>query len=143
MLRFGLEYRFLSLSGFIAALMLTVSSVFGGIIPMTFFPTIASDFVTVDLKMPMGTSEKVTDSIINVIEKNAIIAGNELQEKYMKDDKRKLIQNIQKNIGNYADNLEMVSGVGNIEGSSVASLEIYMLDSEERTQDIKLSLIHI
>ena len=40
MLRFGLEYRFLSLSGFIAALMLTVSSVFGGIIPMTFFPTI-------------------------------------------------------------------------------------------------------
>ena len=30
----------------------------------------------------------------------------------MKDDKRKLIQNIQKNIGNYADNLEMVAGVG-------------------------------
>jgi len=141
MLRFGLEYRFLSLSGFIAALMLTVSSVFGGIIPMTFFPTIASDFVTVDLKMPMGTSTKVTDSIINVIEKNAIIAGNELQEKYMKDDKRKLIQNIQKNIGNYADNLEMVAGVGNIEGSSVASLEIYMLDSEERTQDIKSSML--
>ena len=141
MLRFGLEYRFLSLSGFIAALMLTVSSVFGGIIPMTFFPTIASDFVTVDLKMPMGTSTKVTDSIINVIEKNAIIAGNELQEKYMKDDERKLIQNIQKNIGNYADNLEMVAGVGNIEGSSVASLEIYMLDSEERTQDIKSSML--
>ena len=141
MLRFGLEYRFLSLSGFIAALMLTVSSVFGGIIPMTFFPTIASDFVTVDLKMPMGTSTKVTDSIINVIEKNAIIAGNELQEKYMKGDKRKLIQNIQKNIGNYADNLEMVAGVGNIEGSSVASLEIYMLDSEERTQDIKSSML--
>ena len=141
MLRFGLEYRFLSLSGFIAALMLTVSSVFGGIIPMTFFPTIASDFVTVDLKMPMGTSTKVTDSIINVIEKNAIIAGNELEEKYMKDDERKLIQNIQKNIGNYADNLEMVAGVGNIEGSSVASLEIYMLDSEERTQDIQSSML--
>ena len=91
--------------------------------------------------MPMGTSTKVTDSIINVIEKNAIIAGNELQEKYMKDDERKLIQNIQKNIGNYADNLEMVAGVGNIEGSSVASLEIYMLDSEERTQDIKSSML--
>ncbi len=141
MLKFGLEYRFLSLSGFIAALMLTVSSVFGGVIPMTFFPTIASDFVTVDLKMPMGTSTKVTDSIINVIEKNAIIAGNELEEKYMKDDERRLIQNIQKNIGNYADNLEMVAGVGNIEGSSVASLEIYMLDSEERTQDIQSSML--
>ena len=79
MLRFGLEYRFLSLSGFIAALMLTVSSVLG-YNSDDFFPTIASDFVTVDLKMPMGTSTKVTDSIINVIEKNAIIAGNELQE---------------------------------------------------------------
>ena len=58
----------------------------------------------------------------------------------MKDDERNSFK-IFKNIGNYADNLEMVAGVGNIEGSSVASLEIYMLDSEERTQDIKSSML--
>ena len=63
-LKFALKYRFLSFSGFIAALYLTISSVFGGIIGVTFFPMIDSDAVTVDLKMPMGTNVKVTDSII-------------------------------------------------------------------------------
>ena len=36
-LKFALKNRFLSLSGFIAALYLTISSVFGGIIGVTFF----------------------------------------------------------------------------------------------------------
>ena len=74
-LKFALKNRFLSFSGFIAALYLTISSVFGGIIGVTFFPMIDSDAVTVDLKMPMGTNVKVTDSIISVIENHAIEIG--------------------------------------------------------------------
>jgi multidrug efflux pump subunit AcrB len=98
-LKFALKYRFLSFSGFIAALYLTISSVFGGVIGVTFFPMIDSDAVTVDLKMPMGTNVKVTDSIISVIENHAIEIGKEFEEKYMKDDERGLIEHIQKNIG--------------------------------------------
>ncbi len=136
-LKFALKYRFLSLSGFIAALYLTISSVFGGIIGVTFFPMIDSDAITVDLKMPMGTNVKVTDSIISVIQNHAIEIGEEYEEKYMEDDDRNLIEHIQKNIGNSADNMSMVKGFGDIGGSSTASLEIFLLDSENRPQNIK------
>ena len=136
-LKFALKNRFLSLAGFIAALYLTVSSVFGGIIGVTFFPMIDSDVVSVNLKMPMGTNVKVTDSIINVIENHAIEIGKEYEEKYMKNDDRSLIEYIQKNIGNSADNMSMVVGFGDIGGSSTASLEIFLLDSENRPQEIR------
>ena len=136
-LKFALKYRFLSFSGFIAALYLTISSVFGGIIGVTFFPMIDSDAVTVDLKMPMGTNVKVTDSIISVIENHAIEIGKEFEEKYMKEDERDLIEHIQKNIGSSADNMSMVKGFGGIGGSSTASLEIFLLDSENRPQEIR------
>ena len=136
-LKFALRNRFLSFTGFIAALYLTISSVFGGIIGVTFFPMIDSDAVTVDLKMPMGTNVKVTDSIISVIEKHAIEIGKEFEEKFMKNDDRNLIEHIQKNIGNSADDMSMVKGFGDIGGSSTASLEIYLLDSENRPQDIR------
>tara|TARA_B110000003_G_scaffold94446_2_gene96635 strand:- start:1371 stop:4553 length:3183 start_codon:yes stop_codon:yes gene_type:complete len=136
-LKFALRNRFLSFSGFIAALYLTISSVFGGIIGVTFFPMIDSDAVSVNLKMPMGTNVKVTDSIISVIESHAIQIGKEFEEKYMKNDKRSLIEHIQKNIGSSADNMSMVKGFGDIGGSSTASLEIFLLDSENRPQDIR------
>ena len=136
-LKFALRNRFLSFTGFIAALYLTISSVFGGVIGVTFFPMIDSDAVTVDLKMPMGTNVKVTDSIISVIEKHAIEIGKEFEEKFMKNDDRNLIEHIQKNIGNSADDMSMVKGFGDIGGSSTASLEIYLLDSENRPQDIR------
>ena len=112
MLKFGLENRFASLSGFIAALYLTVSSVIGGIIPVDFFPIVDSDILTIDLKMPMGTNEKTTDSIISMIEKNALESGKELKNKYMKNDERDLIQYINKNLGFSADNMSMVKGFG-------------------------------
>ena len=96
---FSLRNRFLSFSGFIAALLLTIGSIGGGIIGTTFFPTVASDIVTVDLNMPKGTNVKITDSIISIIEDNAWIVGAELSEEFMKNDKRKLIRNIRKNIG--------------------------------------------
>ena len=140
-LAFSLQYRFLSLSGFVAALYLTFNSVTSGIIPVDFFPTIASDVVTVNLKMPMGTSEKITDSIISLVEKNAILSGEELENKFMKNDQRKLIQYSSKNIGFAADDMSLVKGFGDVGGASTASLEIWMLDSEERPQEIKASIL--
>ena len=55
-LKFALKNRFLSFSGFIAALYLTISSVFGGIIGVTFFPMIDSDTVTVDFSGTLTTT---------------------------------------------------------------------------------------
>ena len=141
LLKFSLKYRFFSLSGFVVALMLTISSVQGGIIGLDFFPTIASDIVTIDLKMPYGTNEKKTDSIISYVESKVIEAGEELEGIYMKDDERKLIEYINKNIGLSADNMSMIVGFGDVGGSSTASLEVYMLDSEKRQQSLRASLL--
>jgi len=114
-LKFALKNRFASLSGFVAALYLTASSVIGGIIPVDFFPVIDSDILTVDLKMPMGTNEKITDSIISMVEKKAYESGLELEKKFMKNDDRSLIQYINKNIGFSADNIETLEEI-NMEG---------------------------
>tara|TARA_Y100001958_G_scaffold20452_1_gene12452 strand:+ start:210 stop:1931 length:1722 start_codon:yes stop_codon:yes gene_type:complete len=141
LLKFSLKYRFFSLSGFIVALMLTISSVQGGIIGLDFFPTIASDIVTVDLKMPYGTNEKKTDSLISFVESKVIEAGKELEEIYMKNDERNLIEYINKNIGLSADNMSMIVGFGDVGGSSTASLEVYMLDSEKRPQSLRASML--
>ena len=140
-LKFALENRFASLSGFIAALYLTVSSVIGGIIPIDFFPVVDSDILTIDLKMPMGTNEKITDSIISMVEKKSIEAGKELEGKYMQNDDRSLIEYINKNLGFSADNMSMIKGFGDVGGSSTASLEIYILDSEERPTSINASML--
>ena len=141
LLKFSLKYRFFSLSGFTVALMLTISSVQGGIIGLDFFPTIASDIVTVDLKMPYGTNEKKTDSLISFVESKVIEAGKELEEIYMKNDERNLIEYINKNIGLSADNMSMIVGFGDVGGSSTASLEVYMLDSEKRPQSLRASML--
>ncbi len=141
LLKFSLKYRFFSLSGFIVALMLTISSVQGGVIGLDFFPTIASDIVTIDLKMPYGTNEKKTDSIISYVESKVIEAGKELEEIYMKDDERSLIEYMNKNIGLSADNMSMIVGFGDVGGSSTASLEVYMLDSEKRPQSLRASML--
>ena len=140
-LKFALQNRFASLSGFVAALYLTVSSVIGGIIPVDFFPVVDSDILTVDLKMPMGTNEKITDSIISMVEKKAIEAGKELEDKYMQNDDRNLIEYINKNLGFSADNMSMIKGFGDVGGSSTASLEIYILDSEERPSSVNASML--
>ena len=140
-LKFALQNRFASLSGFLAALSLTASSVIGGIIPVDFFPVIDSDILTIDLKMPMGTNEKITDSIISMVEKKAIESGIELEDKFMKNDDRSLIEYINKNIGFSADNMSMMKGFGDVGGSSTASLEIYILDSEERPSEIKTTML--
>ena len=55
----------------------------------------------------------------------------------MQNDDRNLIEYIQKNIGNSADNMAIVKGFEDVGGSSTASLENYLLDSENRPQEIK------
>ena len=52
----------------------------------------------------------------------------------MQNDDRNLIEYINKNLGFSADNMSMIKGFGDVGGSSTASLEIYILDSEERTK---------
>ncbi|NNK87302.1 MAG: efflux RND transporter permease subunit, partial [Flavobacteriaceae bacterium] len=120
-----LKYKMLSFGIFIAILILTFGAVGGGIVRVTLFPSIASDTVTVNLGMPNGTNERVTDSIISMIEEKAYIVNDEFTEKYLQGYEKDLIRNT----------------IVNVNSSSSASLSINMLPGEERPDEINASLV--
>lgn len=125
-LRFALKYKILTFSLFVMGLVLTFGSIGGGIIRTAFFPRIASDRVSIELLMPNGTNEKVTDSIISLIEEKALVVNEELTEQYLKGTDKVLFENIIKNVG---------------PGSSAASLVINLLPGEERPDAIRSDVV--
>ena len=124
-LRLVLEFRFLSLGIFIALLILTIGSVGGGIIGVTLFPSVASDRISVELDMPKGTNEKITDSIISMIEQKSYLVNQELTEQYLKGTDKALFENT----------------ILTITSSSSARLRINMLPGEERPDAINSRLV--
>jgi multidrug efflux pump subunit AcrB len=126
LLRFSLKYQLLTFSVFFAMIALTIGSMGGGFIRTAFFPRIASDRVQIDLRMPNGTNAAVTDSIISYIERQALIANEELTAKYLPGSDKKLFENTIKRLG---------------PGSSTATLEINLLPGEERPDNVVSSII--
>ncbi|MCK5367800.1 MAG: efflux RND transporter permease subunit, partial [Cyclobacteriaceae bacterium] len=114
-LKFFLKNKFLGFAIPIAILAVTLGSIGGGIIRFTFFPSIASDRVSVTLKMPQGTNESLTDSLIAQIENAAWLVNDDFTKR--RPDNKQVIQNIIKNVG---------------PGTSNASLYINLLPGEER-----------
>ena len=125
-LKFALRYKLLTFSFFVFALILTFGSIGGGIIRSAFFPQIASDRIQVELLMPNGTNEKITDSIITLIEEKAEIVNQELTEQYLQGTGKVLYENVIKNVG---------------PGSSAATLTINLLPGEERPNAIRSDLV--
>lgn len=123
---FTLKNRLLTMSLFLAALILTIGSIGGGVVRTSFFPSIASDRVQVTLTMPNGTNEKTTDSIISLIEEKSKIVEQELNEKYLSESGKTLFVNRIKTLGN---------------GSSRASLTLNMLPGEERPDIIRANMV--
>ncbi|WP_025743047.1 efflux RND transporter permease subunit [Aquimarina pacifica] len=128
-LYFTIKNKILTFSLFAVALILTIGSIGGGIIGVTLFPRIASDRVAIELVMPNGTTGKVTDSIISMIEEKAWEVNEELTAEYLKDDEKykgkKLFENIIKNINS----------------ASSASVNINMLPGEERPDAVNSAIV--
>ncbi|MDV7188370.1 efflux RND transporter permease subunit [Lutibacter sp. TH_r2] len=114
-LKFFLRNKFFGFAIPIALLILTIASIKGGIIKTDFFPKIASDRISITLKMPQGTNEKITDSIISEIEKSVWLINDEYTKK--QSDNQQVVQNIIKRIG---------------PGTSNASLTVNLLPGESR-----------
>ena len=68
-LRFFLKHKLLGFAIPIALLIISIGALGGGVVKTSFFPSIASDKISIDLKMLQGTNEMITDSIISEIEK--------------------------------------------------------------------------
>ena len=114
-LNFSLKNKFFAFSIFLGALILTFGSIGGGIINTTFFPNIASDRVQINLTMPQGTNEMITDSLATLIESAAWEVNEEFTEKQAGNIE--VVENVIKKIG---------------PGSSSATVTINLLPGELR-----------
>ena len=65
----ALKFRWLTLSGFLSALLLSFSLVAFGAIRFVFFPSVPSDYIFLELKMAEGTPIQETSKAINRIDK--------------------------------------------------------------------------
>ena len=125
-LKFTLNYKLLTFALFFMALVLTFGSIGGGIVRTSFFPRVASDQVSIELRMPNGTNEKVTDSIISLIQDKAHIVNQELTDKFLQGSDKMLFVNMIKNLG---------------PGASAARLQINLLPGEERPDNISSNMV--
>ena len=114
-LRFMMENKFLGFAIPLGLIIIAVGAIGGGLVRVTFFPSIASDRVQITLKMPQGTSEAITDSLIGVIEKAAWETNDEFTAK--QSGNKQVVENTIRNIG---------------PGTANATLEINLLPGEER-----------
>jgi len=114
-LKFFLKHKFFGFAIPIALLIFSIGGLGGGIVKTSFFPSIASDRVSINLKMLQGTNEKITDSIISEIEKAAWKVNDEFTKK--QTGNISVIENIIKRIG---------------PGSANGSLNINLLPGETR-----------
>ncbi len=114
-LRFYLRNKFLGFAIPIALLIFSVGGIVSETVKTSFFPKMASDRISVNLTMPQGTNEKITDSIISQIEQSAWLVNNYYTEKQA--DHAQVVQNIVKRIG---------------PGTNKASLTINLLPGELR-----------
>lgn len=114
-LKFILNFNVFGFAIPIALLLLTIGAIQGGIIRFTFFPNVTSDRVAITLKMPQGTSETITDSLINIIENKAWEVNDDLTER--QTGNLPVIENIVRRLG---------------PGSANASLVLNLLAGEKR-----------
>jgi multidrug efflux pump subunit AcrB len=114
-LKFALRQRFITFSIILAAMILTVASMMGGIIRTAFFPNIASDRVSIDLLMPEGTNPQITDSIITMVEEAAWAVNEDYTAR--QTGNKQVVENIIKRVG---------------PGNNKASLQVNLLPGEER-----------
>ena len=114
-LRFSLNQRFLTIAVLFTLMILTVGSFMGGVVRASFFPSIASDRVSIDLLMPEGTNPKITDSIITMVEQAAWRVNEDFTER--QTGKKQVVENIIKRVG---------------PGNNKASLNVNLLPGEER-----------
>lgn len=122
-LRFFLKNQLLGFAIPLALLIFSIGAIGGGIVNMSFFPRIASDRVTINLKMPQGTNEAITDSIISSIEEKVWLVNDEYDVADFNNEA--VVQNVIRRIGPGTSNATLTVNLlpGELRGE-LSSLEV-------------------
>lgn len=114
-LKWSLNNKIITISSFIALMVITFGAIGGGIVRTQFFPFIERDNLDISLDMPAGTNEAITQQWIDHIE-DAVWQVN-AEYKAKREDSLDVVAAVQKNLGPI---------------SSKARLNVILLDSETR-----------
>jgi multidrug efflux pump subunit AcrB len=125
-LKFFLKHKLLGFAIPLTILALTLGSIGGGIVRFTFFPQIASDRVSITLKMPQGTNERITDSLVYVIEEAAWEINEEYTEKQGNglDVIESVIRRVGPGTANGSLNINLLPGADRAFASSIIATAI-------------------
>lgn len=126
-LEFTLRWRYATLGGFIALLVLTFGWIFGDRIGVVPFPRVESDQVTCRLTMQEGTPFEVTERHVDRIEEMV----EQLREKYRTSDGQSVVENILSSIG--GQGVSSSRGRSNAGESHLGEVVFYLMPREERT----------
>ncbi|MEN0005140.1 MAG: efflux RND transporter permease subunit [Bacteroidota bacterium] len=97
-LRFAMNNKILTSSLIISVLVITFGAIGGGIISTTFFPNIERDDIIINLQMPAGTRENITQDALDHIEAATLRANEQLSERFFNNEKQAILK-IEKNLG--------------------------------------------
>lgn len=110
-----LRHRYITLSVFIAVLIVSMALVPSGLVRFVFFPNVPSDQIMVSLEMPQGTSWEITHDYARRIE----VAARKMNERYLAEE------------GTDVDVVRQLMVVS--DSDTTASIDIDLLPSEQRT----------
>lgn len=122
LLRFSLKNKLFAFSVPIAILIFSFMAIGGGIVKTSFFPRIASDRVQISLKMPQGTNDQITDSIVSFIETKVWEINEEYTAK--QTGNIQVVENIIKRVGPGSANATLTVNLLPGEARDVSSPEI-------------------
>ena len=105
-LKFSLKHKIFSFCVPIAILIFSFMAIGGGIVRTSFFPRIASDRIQINLKMPQGTNEFITDSIISSIEEKVWLVNDEYTKK--QTGNLQVVENIIRRVGPGSANATLI-----------------------------------
>ncbi len=130
-LAFALKNKFLTFAVVAGLLVFTFGGIAGGVIRLTFFPEIERDNINVELLMPAGTRDHITQRYLERIEAAAWRANDTLANRYFGGEKQPVKQ-VQLNIGptTYEGNLN-IEVIGGEERDSLFLRDIVNVIREE------------
>ncbi len=114
-LKFTMKNWVLALSIPITLFLITLGGIKGGFIKLTFFPFIEQDYITVNLEMPSGTRENITESYLQEIQAAAWRVNEKMSSE--RADAKDIVENVLLKVG---------------PGTNAGSVTIRLLGTEER-----------
>ena len=132
-LRFALDWRYLTVAIAVATMFITVGMVGGGQIKFVFFPEVESDNVVADLTMPQETPSEVTGAAVRQIEASIV----ELLEEIEQEQGEKVHRHVLASVGEQPFAVQAQRNAGgraaSISSSNVGEVNVELTPSEDRT----------